>query len=438
MIACLWGRVSFLICLVLVPAVLETACEKVPLLAPTGSTITLTAAANVLPSNGTLDITAVVIESSGFPPHSGTQISFTTTVGRVDPAQTTTDASGRAIVKFIAGGSNGTATIVASSGGASTGTTGALKIAVGTAAVGRVTVNASPATIPALGGSTTITANVVDINGSSLPSVPVTFTTTAGTLSVSVVTTSPSGQASTSLTTSLTATVTATVGAQGSTPGGGTTGGGTSGGGTTGGGTSSGQASASVTVNIAAAPTLVITPPTTPPSAGLPAVFTFAVTPAAQNGSAVRDVTVNWGDGQTQDLGAVTGNAVVSHVYVMAATYTITATVTDAAGNTSTVSTAINVIIAPRPTIIISYSPIPAKVNTETRITIQVTAATGIGITSTSIDFGDGTPPDMLGGATGASVPHVYTIQKTYTVTVTVIDTLGQTTIGTTSVSVGQ
>ena len=292
MIARLEHRVSFLVCLVLAPAILAAACEKVALLAPTGSTITLTAAANVLASNGTLDITAQVIESSGFPPHSGTQILFTTTLGRIDPARATTDASGLATVKFQAGASNGTATIVASSGGATTGSTGALKIAVGTAAVGRVTLSANPATIAALGGSTTVTADVRDINGSSLPSAPVTFTTTAGTLSTSVVTTNAAGQASTSLTTSLTATVTATVGAQGSAAGGGAddktkTG-------------TSGQASASITVSVAAAPTLVIKPPDTP-SAGLLAVFTFSVTPA-KDGSAVRDVTVSWGDGQNQDL----------------------------------------------------------------------------------------------------------------------------------------
>ena len=103
-------------------------------------------------------------------------------------------------------------------------------------------------------------------------------------------------------------------------------------------GNDGGQASGTVTVGVASAPTLVITPPTTPPSAGLPATFTFAVTAAATNGSAVRDLTVNWGDGQIQDLGAVTGTATVSHAYRSAGTYTITATVTDAQGNVVSVS----------------------------------------------------------------------------------------------------
>jgi len=51
------------------------------------------------------------------------------------------------------------------------------------------------------------------------------------------------------------------------------------------------------------------------------------------------------------------------------------------------------------------------------------------------IDFGDGQSAD-LGGAASASVPHVYTAAGTYTVTVTVIDTTGQVTTGTTAVSI--
>jgi len=145
-------------------SLLAPACEKVPLLAPSGSTIVLTAAANALPTNGTTDIIAQILESGGTPPHSGTHVIFTTTLGTIRPSEVNTDVNGRVVVKFLAGTANGTATIIASSGGATTGTTGAVKIAVGTAAVGRVTVSASPATVPAIGGSTTITASVLDVN----------------------------------------------------------------------------------------------------------------------------------------------------------------------------------------------------------------------------------------------------------------------------------
>ena len=77
-----------------------TACEKVPLLAPTGSTITLTAPVNVLSASQSVDLVAQVLESSGTPPHSGTTITFTTTLGTVQPSAAETDANeiGRAHV----------------------------------------------------------------------------------------------------------------------------------------------------------------------------------------------------------------------------------------------------------------------------------------------------------------------------------------------------
>jgi PKD repeat protein len=70
-------------------------------------------------------------------------------------------------------------------------------------------------------------------------------------------------------------------------------------------------------------------------------------------------------------------------------------------------------------------------------LAIQVTLPTGISVQDLTINFGDGQTAD-LGGATSASVPHVYTAPGTYTVTVTVLDTTGQTTVGTAAVSVGQ
>src|SRR5437667_11149913 len=185
---------------------LTVSCEKVPLLAPSSASSTLTASATVLPLNGTTDLTAQVLEQAGSPPHSGTHVIFTTTLGSVQPPEAETDLNGRVVVKFHAGTASGTATIIASSGGAgSTGTTTGtgstatttdsrtVKIAIGSAAVGSISVGANPPIVRATGGSSTIVANVVDANRNMLANVPVTFTTDAGSLSASVVNTDQNG-----------------------------------------------------------------------------------------------------------------------------------------------------------------------------------------------------------------------------------------------------
>jgi hypothetical protein len=422
-------------------ALVTVACEKVPLLAPSGSTITLTSPVTALPVNGTARIYAQVIEPSGTPPHSGTQVTFTTTLGTIQPANAETDTNGQVVATFIAGSSNGTATITAISGGVSASGSSAIKIAVGTAAVGAVRLGANPTILPPSGGTAALTAQVFDINGNALPNAPIFFTTTAGTLDQFVVNTDQNGIATARLTTANQATVTATVGATGgsSTGGGGTGGGGTGGGGTTPtapAAPTSTQTSATITIAIGGAPQLVITPPTTPPGAGLPASYTFAVTAAATNGCLVRDLTVNWGDGQVQDLGAVTGNAVVSHSYANAGSYTIKATVTDSCGFAQTVSSGVAVTVTTNPTIIITPS-VPTGSKTAT-FTIQITPPTGVGITDVLISFGDGVRSD-LGGATGTvTVQHTYpnVANQTYTVTVSVTDTLGRTTTGQTTVNI--
>jgi PKD repeat protein len=389
----------------------------------------LSTTTTALPFNGTTRITAQVLESAGTPPHSGTHIIFTTTLGTIQPSETETDINGQAVATFSAGTASGTATITAASGGASVGTTGALKILVGTAAVGKVIVSASPALVPALGGSSTITALVIDVNGNALTSAPVTFSTTAGVLSASLATTDQAGSAQTVLTTSTQATVTASVGAQGPTPTTPPTTGGTT---PTTPTPTSGQASGTATVGVVAAPTLVITVPATTPTAGLPSSFTFVVTPAAgtSNGSAIRDLTVEWGDGQTQDLGAITGSAVVAHAYRSAGGYNISATVVDSFGNRVTAATAVVVNPRPQPTVSLTTTTTNPTAGTDVAFTASVApaASTGTVIQDVTIDFGEpGVPKTDLGAATGTAIVlhHVYKASDTYTVVLTATDSNG-------------
>jgi len=403
------------------------ACQKVPLLAPSGSTITLTAGSTALSVNGTTDIIAQVLEASGTSPQDGTVVIFTTTLGSIEPTEARTNG-GRVTVKFRAGTANGTAIITASSGAASASGANAARVAVGTAAVGSVRVSANPTLLPATGGLSTIAGTVIDINGNPLSSAPVTFSTTVGSLEQVAVSTDANGVATAVLRTSAAATVTVAVGAQAGSSTGGTTPPAAGAPAAPATPATTGTASGSVTVNIASAPTLTITPPATAPSAGLPASYTFVVALPAANGSAIRNVTVNWGDGQTQDLGILTGTANVSHVYRSSGTFDIVGTVTDSFGNV--VRNSISVSVNPKPQPVVSITattPNPiAGVDMTFTASIAPVAGNGTVIQSASVNFDDGTTT-ALGAVTGTSIAlhHVYAESRTYTVTLTATDSNG-------------
>jgi hypothetical protein len=424
-----WRLSPFLVCVVL-----AAGCEKVPLLAPSGSSITLTSAINALPVNGSTEIIAQVIEPAGTPPHSGTHVLFTTTLGRVEPQEVETDRNGRAIARFIAGNVNGNATITASSGGVTTGSDASLRIAVGTAAVGRITLTATPSVISVNGGSSTIQAGVLDINGNALTGAAVSFSTSAGALSSSVGTTDARGIAQTTLTTSVTATVTATVGVQstggtGAPPSGGNGDGGNGGAGT--GGATTGQTTATVTVNVNPVPTVSIKPTTGILTAGQPITFTLGVAPGQNSTAQIQNVTVDFGDGTQEVLGALSGtDFTVQHTYTEAGTYTVRATVTDTLGGVTTGATVIVVQPEPPLSVTITFTKassgvVPAVVTFNA--TVIPTTAT---VASFIWNFGDGSSR----ATTSNQVAHTYTVAGTYIVTVTITTTTGQTASGETAV----
>ena len=214
------------------------ACDKVPLLAPTGSVISLFATSSTVPLNSEIEIVANVIENgtasastpttpttpggttgtptsptttttagAGTPVQNGTLVSFTTTIGRIEPSEARTN-NGQVRVRFISSGQSGTATITAFSGGAS----GKLEnLKVGSAGVERVLISASPQTLGPSGGASTISARVEDVSGTGMAGIAVTFSTDAGSLSSSSATTDSAGVAQTTLTTFRAAKVTANV-----------------------------------------------------------------------------------------------------------------------------------------------------------------------------------------------------------------------------------
>jgi len=416
---------------------LAAACDKVPLLAPTGSVISIFATANTVALNSDIEIVANVIENgttasspttpttpttpgtgtpgtgtttpatgtttttstgAGTPVQNGTLVTFTTTIGRIEPSEART-SNGQVRVRFVAGGQSGTATITAFSGGAS----GRLEnLRVGAAGVERVIVTASPQTLGPSGGASTITARVEDVSGSGLPGIPVTFSTDAGTFSNPTVTTDASGNAQTTLTTSRASKVTVNVAGK--------------------------TAEGNIGLNPRTGVTL--TGPTTPVSAGQPATFTVGVGSTAN----VRDVTVNFGDGTQQSLGAISGSTTVQHTYNEADTYNVRATATEASGFTEQVGTSVTILPGQPPAVIITASN-----NNPTIGETVIFTATVSGATSTILryewDFGNGAEP-RTAVTTGNRATASYGTLGSKLITVRVVQATGPSGEGTTSVVV--
>jgi len=374
----------------LAPLTLVAACDKVPLLAPTGTVINLFPASLVVANNSQVQIVATVIEhgtasgstgtssttsTGGTPVQNGTVVSFTTTIGHIEPADARTH-NGQVTVTLFTDNNSGTPTITAYSGGASATNS---NIKVGTATVKTITLVAQPATLGSSGGTTTVTATVVNDQGGPVPGVPVTFSTDNGSLSPSTVTTDASGNAATTLATTKTAKVTATSGT-----------------------VTSGTTPLTVTVNPFALSGFSANPASA--STGVPIVFT--ITPAS--GANISNVVVAFGDGRSQSLGSIsTGGSTtvspttISHVYNSPGQYTASATVTDNAGGSGSLST--SVVIGSLP-ITLTASPAAPTVGSPVTFTVG-------GLGTAVIDhyvwtFDDGTPEQTT---TSPQLGHTFT-----------------------------
>jgi hypothetical protein len=398
-------------------ALLTASCDKVPLLAPTGSVISLFASASTVPSNGEVEIVATVIEQgstappaggdgtgttstpgSGTPVHNGTLVSFTTTIGRIEPAEARTH-NGQVRVRFVAAGQSGVATITAFSGGAS----GRLEnLRVGTAAAERVVLTASPQTLSPGGGTSQIMARVEDESGVGLPGVSVTFTADAGLLNPTTVVSDQEGNARTILTTTQRTTVTANVAGR----------------------------TEQVIVGLNPRTGISITAPTGQVSAGQPAAFTVGVNSEAN----IQDVSVNFGDGTNRSLGALSGSTTVQHTYAEAGTYVARATAREATGFTESVATSLTVLPGQPPGVTITASNTTPTVGETVILTANVTGATST-IQRYEWTFGAGADrPSAV--TTGNQVPVTYSTTGTKVIIVNVIQATGPAGNGSTSVVV--
>ena len=389
-------------------------CNKVPLLAPSGTTITLGTNSTIVQSNGTAQVTATLLESSGTPVQNGTTVTFSTNLGRLSPGEART-VNGVATATFQASGSSGVAEIRAVSGGAKPADTAnpSLKITIGAAATGRISVTASPATVAATGGNSTISATVSDTAGNALRDVPVTFSTTAGTLSTAVASTDASGNATTTLTTTRDATVTASAGA----------------------GATSGTNTGTVTVKVNVAGTVAVTVAPNPAAVGQSVAASVTLT-ANANGSPFQRGTVEWGDGSAPSpIGGQ--STTVQHTYTRGGTFVVRATAFDQLGDSASSTATLVVNAAFKPTVSIVPVGNPA-IGGVTNFTLTVNPAPNSGATidDVQVDFGDGEVRD-LGAVTGTvPIQHVYSTGGTFVVSATARDTLGGTGTGATIIVV--
>ena len=386
-------------------------CDKVPLLAPSNSIITLFSSRTILPINGTAQITATVIEQSGTPAHNGTLVTFTSSLGTLDPREAVT-SNGQAVVTLHAGTESGVATVTAFSGSAqSTGSTGpdgttttssTLTVTIGGAASASISLTATPGSVSPRGGTVTVVASVADVNGNLLPGVPVSFSVSAGSLGTASVLTDANGQATTTVTTDRETVVTATSGPQ----------------------------TATTTIQVDTLPAVTIV--ATPMASSVDEPVTFAVT-VRPGSSAIADVSIDFGDGSSQALGALAGPTSVSHTYKVAGSFIVTVTVRDTSNATVEVVTVI-AIESPAPLNVTIASPATVQVNVAAIFTATATQSTPgiLEIARYEWEFGDGTNVTT----TGSSTSHVFANPGVKVVTVRAVEKDGRSGTGQAQINV--
>ncbi len=189
-----------------------------------------------------------------------------------------------------------------------------------------------------------ISARVEDTSGAGVVGVPVNFTASTGQLSAATATTDETGTARTTLTTSRETVVTVNVAGK----------------------------TAELTVGLNPRTGVTVTGPTTSVSAGLPASFSVGVSSTAN----VRDVSIDFGNGRRQSLGALSGPTTVQNTYSTPGTYTVTASATEASGFTEQVSTSVTILPAQPPGVIITPSTTTPTRNQVFTVTANVSGAT--------------------------------------------------------------
>ena len=184
-------------------------------------------------------------------------------------------------------------------------------------------------------------------------------------------------------------------------------------------------------------PTVTPTLSSTTVTPGQTVIITIS---ASDPDGTIATTTVNWGDGTTDTIpGPPTTD---SHAYSLAngtpsATFTITVTVHDNSGSTSSATPGITVIDSPPA---ITWTPPPATAVSGQAVTVAITSSDPDGtVTGVTVNWGDGKVDTLTPGTTTDS--HTYSLTSsspsvTYTITITAVDNSGSTKTATSSIAI--
>jgi hypothetical protein len=173
--------------LVLLPVL---GCDKASPVAPSGTTLSVSANPSSISLNGTSTITVIGRQPNGNPLNPGTEVRFSADRGSIDPLATI-QSGGVATATFHSDNRSGTAHITAATGAAGTGTSGSggtssatVDIQVGLSSGDKPTliVSVSPSTVP-VNGTSTVTVIARNADGSpAAAGQPVILTTNLGSI----------------------------------------------------------------------------------------------------------------------------------------------------------------------------------------------------------------------------------------------------------------
>jgi hypothetical protein len=147
----------------------------------------------------------------------------------------------------------------------------------------------------------------------------------------------------------------------------------------------------------------------------------------------VREVALDFGDGDLQQLGALSGSTSVSHTYANAGTYTVTLTATDQAGERVSVSTVVTILPRAPLTVNVTASPTTPNVQAVVNINVSVLPAS-TQVVRYEYSFGDG----FLTTLASSQTTHFYSTAGNKVITVKIVTVDGNSATGRTEINVIQ